>query len=81
MKVTNAMTTCYMNCYDFVMEHADDPYVDAQTFHLLGNRLCGMWDMMEAVTERTGHDIPDGIKMMQERYEKALMKKAGLEVE
>ena len=79
MKVTKAMATCYMNCYDFVMEHAEDPYVDAQTFHLLGNRLCGMWDMLEAVTETTHHDIPDGIKMMQERYEKALMKKAGLE--
>lgn len=79
MKVTKAMATCYMNCYDFVMEHAEDPYVDAQTFHLLGNRLCGMWDMLEAVTETTHHDIPDGIKMMQERYEKALMKKAGME--
>lgn len=79
MKVTKAMATCYMNCYDYIMEHAEDPYVDAQTFHLLGNRLCGMWDMLEAVTETTHHDIPDGIKMMQERYEKALMKKVGLE--
>ena len=78
MKVTKAMATCYMNFYDFVMEFADDPRVDAQTFQLLGNRLCGMWDMLEAVTETTGHDIPDGIKMMQERYEKALMEKTGL---
>lgn len=80
MKVTKAMATCYMNCYDFVMEHADDPKMDAQTFQLLGNRLCGMWDMLEAVTEATHHDIPSGIKIMQERYEKALMQKTGLEV-
>lgn len=78
MKVTKAMATCYMNCYDYVMQYADDPHIDAQTFQLMGNRLCGMWDMLEAVTETTGHDIPDGIKVMQDRYEKTLMRKTGL---
>lgn len=75
MKVTKAMKQCYIDAYDFIMEAAEDSAVNFDDFSAMGNRLCGIYDVMQAVTLPTGDDIPQDIEDMQNKYEDALMKK------
>lgn len=75
MKVTKAMKQCYIDAYDFVMETADDSSIGFNDFSAMGNRLCGMYDIMQAITLPTGDDIPEDIEEMQNKYEEALLKK------
>lgn len=75
MKVTKAMKQCYVDAYDFIMEAADDSGISFHDFSAMGNRLCGMYDIMQAITLPTGDDIPEDIEEMQNTYEEALLKK------
>lgn len=75
MKVTKTMKQCYVDAYDFIMEAANDSSISFNDFSAMGNRLCGMYDIMQAITLPTGDDIPEDIEEMQNMYEEALLKK------
>lgn len=75
MKVTKPMIECYVNQYNWLMECEKERPMSAEDFVVMGNRLCGIYDTMTAVTKKTNDAIPDEIESMQSTYEAMLTQK------
>lgn len=75
MRITKAMTQCYTSMYESVMDAAKDPTMSFDDLLIVGNRLCGMYDIIYAATFETPNRVPQEIEDMQCRYERELTRK------